>query len=253
MNAPEEESPAQEASVASQRPFLFFTPQKKEEDLSLRLRAFAGLTASMTTYQKALPFEYESVKLPAWSVEGDIRFKNFLLTGDFKSSPAKIHSIDGHLNFYGWKYRHLWGSVGVGWLFEDTHQVYIKGVVHYAPTLFPLQVGAIHREAAFEKVLLYGMGLGYKADFKFFDWPFTLQLDLFHLMTQDAYYDLDYGMAWNFRLTRYHEWRNIRFGVSYDQVGQALSFTELHTGQDYPVRSFLRLHQILFHVEFPLL
>lgn len=154
---------------------------------------------------------------------------------------------------YGWRYRHLWGSLGLGWLFENTHHVYLKGVVHYAPTLFPTLVGPLHSEAAFEKVLFYGVGVGYKVDFTFQDWPFALQVDLFNLMTDDSNYDLSYALAWNLRLTRYHQWRNVRLGVSYDQVGQAVSFTEKHTGQDYPVKSLLRLHQILFHVDFPLL
>ncbi len=253
---PKDDNPTPKALVVpmgSARPNLFKFTTQQETDFSFKLRAFAGLTASMSTYQESLPFEYTSLKLPAWSVEAQMRVQNFLLEGDFKSLPGKVHSDSGHLNFYGWRYRHLWGSVSLGWLFEDTHHIYLKSMVHYAPTLFPTLVGPFHTEAALEKVLLFGVGVGYKADFSFYDWPFTLQLDLFNVMTNDPAYDLKYGLAWNVRLTRYHEWRNIRLGVSYDQVGQALSFTELHTGQYYPVKSFIRLHQILLHVEFPLL
>lgn len=227
--------------------------KQKNEEYSFKLKLFAGVTASRSTYQEALPFKYDSVKLPAWSVEAELRAGSFLLTGDFKSLPAKVHSDQGNLNFYGWRYRHMWGSVGGGVLVGDTHHFYIKGMAHYTPTLFPIQVGVFQSEAALEKVLLFGLGFGYKTDFLFYQWPFTVQMDVFYLGMSDPGYDLRYGAAWNFRLTRFHEWRNIRLGLSYDQVGQVLSMTELYTGQDYSFKSFVRLHQLLLHVEVPLL
>lgn len=245
-----------EATISAEKPaartLQFSWLDQEEESLALNLSLYAGFTFSKSTYQKALNYSFDSIKLPAWSAEAQLRIKNFYLEGDFKSLPGQVHSSEGLLNVYGWRYRHLWASAGMGYLIDNKHQVSIKGVFHYVPMLFPTQVGVFHSEAAFEKVGVWGAGLGYKSDFSLNQMPFRVQLDVFYLNMNEPGYDLNYGVAWNFRLTRYHRWRNIKLGISYDQLGQVLSLTELYTGQNYPFKSFVRLHQLLLHVEAPL-
>lgn len=229
-------------------PAVQFLPQK-DDITTLSMGAYTGLTAAVNHYSKALPFEYESLRLPAFGGWADFNVNKLLFSLDFKSMPAQVKSSSGNLNVFGWKYSHLWGSLASGYLYDNKHHVYFKLSVQYLPTLFPTQVGVFQSTAAFEKIPAFGIGLGYKTYLSIYDIPVQVQTDLYNVQITDSNYDLKYGLAYSLKLTPYYMWRNLKFGLSYEYLGQILSLTEKNTGQDYPFKSRLGLHQLLISLE----
>lgn len=214
--------------------------------MALVFNFFLGLTLSVSDYSKSIDYSFESLKPESYGfdVTYDIT-DNYYFQLDFKRIAAQVQSSSGKLNIYGWDYTHDFTYLKFGYNLNASESLYVAPMMYYVPTLFPLSVGALSSQAAFEKTLSVGMGFGYTKEIILDKFKFKMDSSL--SLTRFLSQDYDHKYSFLFDVDMNPSWKvakNIFLGVNYNLVAGQTSLTEKKTGSNFPFKTTYFLHNL---------
>ncbi len=214
--------------------------------MALAFNIFLGLTLSVSDYSKSIDYSYESIKPESYGFSVDYNLtEDYFFQLDFKRLAAQVQSSSGFLNIYGWDYTHDLTYLKFGYNLNTTESIYIAPMIYYVPTLFPISVGALTSEAAFEKTLSVGLGFGYVKEIIRDNFKFKLDSSL--SITEFLSQDYDHNYSFLFDVDMNPSWKvakKMYLGVNYNLVAGQTSLTEKKTGSNFPFRSTYFLHNL---------
>lgn len=214
--------------------------------MALVFNVFLGLTLSITDYSKSLDMSYESLKVESYGFETTYNMsKKYYMQLDFKRISAQVQSSSGYLNIFGWNYTHDFAYLKFGYKLNPSETFYISPMAYYVPTLFPISVGALTSQAAFEKTMSLGLAMGYTKEFVIENFYFKIDtsfaiadfLSKDYAQNYSYLFDVDLNPKWKFS-------KNMFIGLNYNLISGQSSLIERKTGSDFPIKATYFLHTI---------
>ncbi len=222
--------------------------------MSLVFNVFAGITLSISNYSKSIDYSYESLKPESYGFETTLTLKDkYYLQMDVKRIAAQVQSSSGNLNVFGYDYTHDFMYLKMGYKFSETQSIYLSPMIYYAPILFPVTVGALTSQAAFEKTLSAGLGIGYTKNLSLEKFKFDINANFSLMKFQSGQYEQNYSYL--FDVNMHPSWKvskSMFLGVNYNVIAGQSSLVEKKTGSDYPFKTTYVLHNLFLTFSYTL-